>query len=112
MLNFSKLAEPGVKIALRCFSEEEANEFLREMKDRYPSKCYHWHLPWTRFDPDVGHVDFFPYLNNLDGDNLLWDDEDWAVRHGYKIVDYMELVELEDYGCIEPNFDEIPALFV
>lgn len=115
MLDLSMLTEPGVKFCVRCYDKESVSVFLEEMIRQYPEKTRYWKVGENRYDSDVGHLDYFPYLNNCDGNKLLWDDESYAENNGYTIINFSDIPgatgEPLDFGEIDVSDLDLSALF-
>lgn len=116
MIDLSMLTEPGKKFCVRCYDVESCVAFLEEMIKQHPEKCRFWSHGENRWRDRIGeYVDYFPYLNNVDGDRLLWDSDGYAEDNGYFIIDYDELPgargELPDFGEIDLSGVDIGALF-
>ena len=116
MLDLTMLAEPGRKFCVRCYDKESTDTFLREMIRQYPDRCEFWSGREDKWDERSGeYVDYFPYLNNVEGRNLAWDDCDWAEDNGYDIIDYYDLPgarkECVDFGEITCSERDISVLF-
>lgn len=48
---------------------------------QYPEKCVYWKPGESKWrEEDSEYIDYFPYLNGLDGNTLCWDDEDYAEK--------------------------------
>lgn len=116
MLDLSVLAVPGVKICVRCRDEKSTLAFLEEMFLQYPDRCEFWDRDenrWARRDSE--YIDYYPYLNNVDGYGLCWDGGGYAERNGYTIIDYYDipgaLGEPMDFGEIVHSDIDINALF-
>lgn len=95
MLDFSMLRHDKRKLCVRCYNEEDARVFVEEMRRQHPGRCSWWDPGETHWRFGDEHVDYFPYLNDIDGHDLCWDRDGYAERNGYYIV----------------NFSDIPRLF-
>lgn len=98
MFDFSVLKESKAEVCVRCFSKEDAIMFVNKMIDDYPDKTRFWTRGETHWSPSSSHVDYFPYLNNVQGNRLLWDDGEYAEKHRCLIIDFSSLVRTEDLG--------------
>lgn len=114
MLNLSMFASYKGKICCRCYSEHEASVFLRSMMEQYPSHTKFWsegETHWGEHGSD--YVDYFPYLNNVDGGSLCWDDESYAEDNDYYIVDFDDIPMLHqslDLGDIPQSEMDVDFL--
>lgn len=116
MLDLSVLAVPGVKICVRCRDEKSTLAFLEEMFLQHPDRCEFWDRgenKWVKRDSE--YIDYYPYLNNVDGYGLCWDGGGYAERNGYTIIDYYDIPgaigEPMDFGEIVLSDIDICALF-
>ena len=51
------------------------------MMSQYPEKCVYWNTGESKWrGEDREYIDYFPYLNGLDGNTLCWDDEDYEEK--------------------------------
>lgn len=107
MLDLSVLDNYGIDLCVRCLSEEDTLEFLKEIKEQYRERCEQWpghYNPWGIYD--TGHVDFFPNETNLS-----WDGQDWAESHNCPILAFEDIprkdFDLGDICASELTIDEL-----
>lgn len=109
-VDLSILHQPEKLLAVRCSTEYESQCFLATMMAYYPQKCRAWSFPHTNWISYTGHLDFFPYLNNHGGKNLMYATTDWAERNKYEIISFSELgciVDIGEFECGEVSIDEL-----
>lgn len=116
MLDLTMFKESADRICVRCRDEESTLTFLKEMMTQYPEKCKYWDGDENKWlNSDDGYIDYFPYLNNRDGDQLCWDNCEYAEENGYKIVEYTDIPGAlglpEDLGDIDLSESDISMLF-
>ena len=116
MIDLSQLEEPGKKFCVRCFDEESTLAFLDEMFEQYPEKCKYWTRGENKWGKVYGgYIDYFPYLNGVDGTNLCWDGERYAEENDYIIVNYTDLPGATglyaDFGEIGEQVADFSLLF-
>lgn len=114
MLDLTIFEDPSKKFCVRCRDEESSFSFLGAMKDQHPQRCTRWNRIENHFDNSVGYIDYYPYINGLDGAELLWDDEDFAEKNGYTIVEFYDIPgarPIDDLGEIDSCDFDINNLF-
>ena len=113
MLDLSQFETYNGRICVRCRDEESTLRFLEEMFIQHPEKCRFWSRDENKWDEDVSYVDYFPYLNGIDGGNLCYDTGSYAKEEGYLIVDFYEIpgaygeIDLGDIEKPEFSLDAI-----
>lgn len=113
VLDLSMLIECKKPVCVRCRDEESTLDFLKEMFAQYPEQCSNWTPEENKWDINDGNpVTYFPYLNKVLGNRLLWDGSDYAERNGYKIIEYYDLARTQsDLGEIDAQGVDISMLF-
>lgn len=116
MLDLSIFKDSKGPICVRCRDEKSTLFFLEEMMSQYPEKCVYWKPGESKWrGEDSEYIDYFPYLNGLDGNTLCWDDEDYAEKNGYIIIEYYDIPGAlgppDDFGEIDTMDIDISILF-
>lgn len=111
-LDLTPLYEPGVKLCVRCYSEEEAQVFLARMMQEFPDRTRFWTPGETNWHDDFEFIDYYPYLNHIDGLNLCWDTGEYSEDNEYTVIDFGSLLRKVDLGDINMEFsaEDIAAL--
>lgn len=112
MLDFS-IFKDKIKKCCRCRNVEDAVMFVNEMKRQYPMKTRNWDFGEHHFDPDVGYIDYFPFLEpGNEFTNLCRDNHGYAERNGYVIIEFSDFaaMSIKDLGAIDCKPD-LDALF-
>ena len=100
-LDYSQLRAPGVKLAVRCESVDEAKCLIESIKRDFPDKAKNWSVQSPCWSNDNNGRDggrmYFPHLNNCGGfNNLVYGSRRYAVENGYQILSFKSLVMTED----------------
>lgn len=103
-LDLTPLYEPGVRLCVRCRSEDEALVFLARMMREFPDRTKFWTAGETNWHDDYEFVDYYPYLNNTDGYNLCWDTGSYSEDNDYTVIEFESLLYKVDFGEIETEF--------
>ena len=61
------------------------------------------------FIEDEGGIAYFPDVNNAEGDNIAWCSVDYAVEHGYTVVNFSDLLYQDE--PLNEDIQDISGLF-
>lgn len=112
-VDLSQLLVPDIKFAVRCETEEEAEQFVAAVSRCFPDKAKRINPYNTRWDYDNNGEDggraYYPNLNDADGfDPMLIGSVDFAVRYGYILISFGSLSQTHQ---IEESDMPISVLF-
>lgn len=112
-VDLSQLLVPDIKFAVRCETEEEAEQFVAAVNHFFPCKAKRVNPNNPRWDDDNGGDDggraYFPNLNDAEGDDpLLIGSVSYAVQYEYTLVSFQSLLQTR---WIEESDMPISTLF-
>lgn len=88
--------------AVRCSTEEEAQQFLNYMKAHYPELCENWDADETRFDyyDDNDGIAYTFYWNrggeDWVKDSMMFGSVHSIIEDGYDVLELYELMETKE----------------
>ena len=100
--------------AVRCSTEEEAQQFISYMKAHHPELCRDWEVDDTRFnyydDNDGIAYTFYWDIGGGDWvkDNMMFGSVHSIIEDGY---DVLELYELMETGELAESDQSVESLF-
>lgn len=89
-LDFSALLNPDFDFAVHCSTDAQALHFIQEVRRQYPRNA--WDHNITGWYDEVG-VTYAPYINR--GKRMTWDSVSHYVNRGFVIVEFEELIPIE-----------------
>lgn len=97
-LDFSALLNPDFDFAVHCSTGAQALHFIQEVRRQYPRNAWdHNDTIWY----DEGGVAYSPYINR--GKRMTWDSVSHYVKRGFVIVEFEELIPIEQ-GIVESEY--------
>lgn len=112
-LDISPILVPGIKFAVKLESRHEASALIAMMKLKFPNKCKYWSAEAPMWDvylaENEGGVVYFPDLNNAEDTYIAWCSVDYAIKHGYTVVNFSDLLYQDE--PLNEDTQDISGLF-
>ena len=103
-IDFYPLLQPGETFVVHCKTEEEANNFLRCLRNAYPGKCSDWEdgvTHWGKYK----NMCYRPKLNMPNEHKLSYASLEHYLAEGYTVVPYENLLIQSDIEESEHRLD-------
>lgn len=95
-VDLSPLLVPGIKFAVRCETEEEAIQFATAVTEQFPGKKTYIRPSNVRWMDDNSGIDggraYFPDLNEVEHEPMMYGNVQWAIDNGYTIVYFGDMI--------------------
>ena len=86
--------------AVHCENEDDASALIHALIQEYPEKCKGWDVDHPRWDLDFveieGGMAYYPDINDIEHEDLLHGSVEWALEHGYTVVEFEDLLGFDE----------------
>lgn len=109
-IDLSMFRERGAKIAVRCVTKQQTDDFLAAMMKVYPERSENFlrrGSMWGRAHETDSHIDFYPCDEVL----MSWDNERYAECNRYSIVYFSDMAMASNLGDLNPCESSLDSLF-